>query len=164
MLQFFFTIADADNDVSTITINADDAAGMNYAEAIENAWAIINPLVNGQLVSAGVTVKVDIADFTNAAAAAISDVQEKAEFIFRSVDQFKASISLPTFVETFFVNSGAGKLVDLTQSAVIAFIDMVTGGIEDNAGTPVVSNPTTSHGEDLFALVEARQAWGKNRR
>jgi hypothetical protein len=165
MIQFFFTVEDGDGDKSTITINGSDAPGMNYEEAIENAWAIINPLVNGHLVSAGVTVIVDISGLTNAAAAAIADVQEKAEFIFRAIDsRFKATITLPTFVETFLTNTGAGKLVDLTQAAVIAFVDMITDGIADSAGTPVESNPTTSHEEDLFALVTAREAWGKSRR
>jgi len=167
MIQFFYTIEDADGDKSTITLDAEDvdlAGGFDAAFAIEFAWDIINPLINGRLISAGMTVLIPIADFTNAAAAAISDVQEKATFVFRSAENFIKKISLPTFIETFFTGAGAGKEVDLTQSAVTAFRDMVLGGIEDALVDATPTELTTSHGEPLTVFEAGYQDWGKNRR
>jgi len=159
------TIEDADGDKSIIPIDFSGAFTGDIDGLIENAWAIINPLVNGQLVDASVTISADISSLTNAAAAAIADVQEKAEFIFTDVsNQFRKSITLPTFIETFFTSSGAGKVVDVTQAAVTAFITMMTGGWDDGGGTPVTVTPTTSHFEDLLNFKTGRQAWGKNRR
>lgn len=154
-------IADADGDKSIIPIDFTGGFAGDIDALIENAWAIVNPLVNGQLVGASVTLEADITGLVNAAPAAIADVQEKAEFIFRTVGGFLKKITLPTFIETFFTGSGSGKTVDVTQSEVTAFIAMMEDGVGD--GT-VDINPTTSHGEDLFAFVEGRQSWGKNRR
>lgn len=165
MSSLNLVIQDADGDKSVIPIDFSGGFTGDITGLAENAWAIINPLVNGSLVGASVTLEADITDFTNAAAAVISDVQEKAEFIFGTLgNTFLKRITLPTFIETFFTGAGAGKEVDVTQSAVIAFIDMMENGVADGGGTPVEINPTTSHGEDLFNYVGSRQAWGKNRR
>lgn len=158
-------IEDADGDKSVMAIDFAGGFAGNIDGLIENAWAIVNPLVNGRLAGASVTLEADISGLVNAAAAAISDVQEKAEFLFREVTgNFLKTITVPTFIETFFTSAGAGKEVDLTQSAVTAFVTMMTDGVGDGGGTPVEIEPTTSHGEPLTALKVGRQAWGKSRR
>lgn len=167
-LTFFYTVADADNDKSVISLPVDEVLDdLTPDYMLKYAWDIINPLINGTLVNAGFTYEVDILEWTNAAAAAISDVQEAAEFVFRAVGDagnFIKRISLPTFVETFFTGSGAGKEVDVTQSAVTAFNTMIVDGIKhsdiDVAPAPVV----TDHGEDIKAYLKGHQKWGKNRR
>lgn len=163
----FYTVADGDNDPSVISIPVSfvdtlDGAGLAYA--VGYGWDIINPLINGTLINAGITIQVDIAGFTNTAAAAISDVQEKAEFVFHAVGGFLKRISLPTFIETFFTGSGAGKEIDVTQSAVTAFNTLITGGFHEALVSTDPLTPTTDHGEDIDAYLEGHQAWGKNRR
>jgi len=163
----FYTIADADGDQSVISIPVNfldtlDGAALLYA--VEYGWDIIRPLLNGTLVNAGITIQMDISTFTVAAAAAISDVQEKAEFVFRAVGGFIKRISLPAFIETFFTSSGAGKLVDVTQAEVTAFNTLVTDGFEEAVVSVNPLNPVTDHDEDITTFVEGHQAWGKNRR
>jgi len=163
----FYTIADADGDPSVISIPvefSDTLEGASLAFAVEYGWDIINPLINGTLINAGITIQIDIADFTNAAAAAISDVQEKAEFVYRAVGGFIKRITLPTFIETFFTGAGAGKEVDVTQSAVTAFNTLITDGFEEAlvSADPLV--PVTDHGEDITTFIKGHQAWGKSRR
>lgn len=163
----FYTIADADNDQSVISIPVsfvDTLDGAALAYAIGYGWPIINALVNGTLVNAGITVEVDISGFTNAAADALSDVQEKAEFVYRAVGGFIKRISLPTFIETFFTGSGSGKEVDVTQSAVTAFNTLITDGFHEALVSTDPLTPTTDHGEDVTNYIEGHQAWGKNRR
>lgn len=160
-----FVIEDADGDRSNIPIDFVGGFAGDIDGLIETGWAILNPLLNGTLVGASVTLEADISGLVNAAAAAIADVQEKAEFIFTDIsNNFRKTITLPTFIETFFTSSGAGKLVDITQSAVLAFISMMEDGWDDGGGTPVEVNPTTNHGEDVATFKKGRQAWGKNRR
>lgn len=163
----FYTVEDADGDQSVISIPVafvDSLDGAALAYAIGYGWDIINPLLNGHLVNAGITIQVDIAGFTNAAAAALSDVQEKAEFVYRAVGGFLKRISLPTFVETFLTASGAGKEVDITQSEVTAFNTLIVSGFHEALVSTDPLTPTTDHAEDITAYVTGHQAWGKNRR
>lgn len=165
-LVLFYTVEDADGDKSKIEIPVDDSVfALDTASFVIGAgWDIINPLVNGTLVTAGFTIEVDIAGFTNAAAAVISDVQEKAEFVYRATTGLIKRISLPTFIETFFTNAGAGKDVDTSQSAVAAFNTMMLDGIPDALVAPQYVTPVNVHGDDLDVFVAGHQAWGKNRR
>lgn len=162
----FYTIADANGDQSVISIPinfVDTLDGAALAYAVEYGWGIINPLLNGQLINCGVTIQVDIADFTNAAAAAISDVQEKAEFVYRAVGGFLKRISLPTFIETFLTGSGAGNEVDVTQSEVTAFNTLMISGFHEALVSTDPLTPVTDHNEDITTFVKGHQAWGKNR-
>lgn len=163
----FYTIADADGDQSVISIPVafvDTLDGASLAYAIGYGWPIINALITGTLVNAGVTIEVDISGFTNAAADVLSDVQEKAEFVYRAVGGFIKRISLPTFDETFFTAGGAGKEVDVTQSEVTAFNALMTGGFHEALVSTQPVTPTTDHAEDLVSFIKGHQAWGKNRR
>lgn len=160
-----FVVQDADGDKSIIPIDFSGGFTGDIDGLIENGWAILNPLLNGSLVGASVTIEADISSLTNAAASAIADVQEGAKFLFRSlIGNFPKTITLPTFIETFFTSAGAGKEVDMTNASVIAFVSMIEDGWDDGGGTPVEINPTTSHGEDIGSLEKATQSWGKSRR
>lgn len=163
----FYTIADADGDESVISIPVefvDTLEGASLAFAVEYGWDIINPLLNGTLLRAGITIEMDIAGFTNAAANVLSDVQEKAEFVFHAVGGFIKRISLPTFIETFFTGSGAGKEVDITQASVTAFNTLITDGFEEALVSTDPLLPVTDHGEDIDAFIVGHQSWGRNRR
>ena len=165
--SIFYTIEDADGDESVIDIPVSFASiidGDGLAFAVEYGWDIIEPLLNGHLVRAGVTVEVEIAAFTNTAAAVLSDVQEKATFIFRAIGGFPKSISLPTFIETFFTGAGAGKEVDVTQAAVTAFNTLIEDGFHEALVSTDPLTPVTTHGEDVDVFVSGHQSWGRNRR
>lgn len=158
----FFTIADADNDKSRIEIPVDATDPLaNIQLIVETAWDIVQPLINGELISAGFTVEADITAFTNPVAAVISDVQEGAEFVFRTAGGFLKRLTIPTFLETLFTNGGAGKEVDTALPDVAAFNAAMTGGFVNGA---VTVNPVDSRDDDIAAFVEGRQKWGKNRR
>jgi hypothetical protein len=164
MSRINLDIEDADGTSSIVPIEFEGGFTGDIHGLVETAWGIINPLVNGHLKGASITLTVDISDLTNVAAAAIADVQEGAKFVFRALNPlFKKTITLPTFIETFFTGAGANKEVDLTNSSVIAFVTAMEDGFDDGGGTPVEINPTTNHGEDLVSLEKAHQSWGKER-
>lgn len=163
----FYTIEDADGDQSVISIPVsfvDTIDGAGLAFAVAYGWPIINALVSGHLVNAGITIEMDISGFTNAAADVLSDVQEKAEFVYRAVGGFIKRVSLPTFIETFFTGSGAGKEVDVTQSQVTAFNTLMISGFHEASVSTDPLTPTTDHAEDITTFIEGHQSWGKNRR
>jgi len=163
----FYTIADADNQESVISIPVSFASiidGDGMAFAVEYGWDIINPLLNGTLVRAGITVEIDIGTFTNVAAAVISDVQEKALFTFNAVGGFIKKISLPTFIETFFTGAGANRDVDITQAEVLAFTALMEDGFHEALVSTDPLTPVTDHGEDVTTFIEGHQLWGSNRR
>jgi len=161
--QFFYNISDADGDTSRMTLDVDPTA-MTLAQIpgiAEYAWDLINPLITGHLESVGVTVDVDVSGFTNAVASVVADVQEGAEFLFKSADSFIKRLTLPTFDETKLTSGGAGSDVDTSDAAVLAFeAGMLAGLTPDSVN---FFNVQTSHGEDLTSLNKAVQKFGKNR-
>lgn len=162
MLTLFFTIADADGDKSRVEFPIEDTFVTlgNVGGIIEDVWDIINPLVNGHLVTAGFSFEADISGFTNVAAGALGDVQEKAEFVFRTVEGFVKRLNIPAFVETLFGSSGGSKDVNLADTGVAAFVTMMTDGLPVG-GDDVLF--TDTHGDALSTLEAARENWGRRR-
>lgn len=161
--QFFYNISDADGDTSRMTLDVDPTA-MTLAQIpgiAEYAWDLINPLITGHLESVGVTVDVDVSGFTNAVSSVLADVQEGAEFLFKSADSFIKRLTLPTFDETKLTSGGAGSDVNISDAAVIAFEAGMLAGLTPDAVN--FFDVQTSHGEDLTSLNKAVQKFGKNR-
>lgn len=167
-LILFYTVADADGGKSRMEYPVDDEFIDNLTDVstvVSDLWELINPLINGTLVTAGFSFETDISGFTNAAAAIIADVQEKARFNFRTVGGFLKSFSLPTFIETLFGGSGATGDVNLADTSVAAFTFAVGHGMPSPADPDNLVVFQDKHGDHLLPTVEsAIEAWGKGRR
>jgi len=87
-------------------------------------------------------------------------VQEQAQFLFRTVGGYAKLLNLPTFIETLFTNGGADKTVDLADTDVAAFVDMMESGITVSS---VVYSPSDYRGADIVSTESAVQHWGRNR-
>lgn len=162
-LIVYYTIQDAKADKSTVEIPFPDST--DVADLIDQVGPIavlINALVTGGLVAAGVKIEMDLSATGPAGfggwgpvASLASDVQEKATFALRTVLGNLKSLSLPTIDEAIMdVNS---RLVDLGDAAVQAFVTFLEDGI---GGV----EPSDYRGEDLFVLESASENWGKRRR
>lgn len=159
MISIFFTIVDAKGDTSTVTIPFPTASPLAaITAAVPAVAALINPLVTGGLRTAGFSVEIDVPTW-GPGAIIPSDVQEKAEFVFRGVNGFPKRLNLPTFDEAFF--TALSKDVDLSDPDVTAFVDFMTDGI--TAGGSLVQ-PTDIRGDDLVTLEKATENWGKRRK
>lgn len=161
--QLFYNISDADGETSRTTLDI-DPTNMTLADIpgiAQNGWDIINPLITGHLESVGMTINVDTSGFTNAVASVLADVQEGAEFLWKSANGFIKTFTLPTFDEAKFTSSGAGSDVNTADAAVLAFEAQILAGLTPNAVDffPV----TTSHGEDLTTLTKGVQKFGASR-
>lgn len=162
-VSFYYTIQDSKGQTSTVEIpflyTSLTAVTVTILNAAIAAWGeLIDPLVNGGLKSAGVKIEVDIATF-GATAALVADVQEKAEFIFRTDGGWIKRLNLPTFIEDFFFPGTSN--VDTTDTDVAAFITAMEDGITVSA---VDFEPTDTRGDDITEVVTATENWGKRRR
>ena len=156
-ISVFFRIQDAKGDTSTITIPIPDSTALTNVSGYVNAMSsILEDLINGTLVEAGFAVSVAVTPWQ--LAAPISDVQEKARFVFRGVNGFLKSISLPAVLESIF--SPGSREVNQADPAVAAFITAIVDGVEVG-GEDIEA--TDIRGDDLTNLVQATEAWGRMR-
>ena len=150
------TIEDSDLDKYTITVYKNMgysvALGDWETDTVEFLWDTIRPLIDGVLTKATSTVEHFAEGFTNNIVDVLSDNQERAKFTFRNY-YVEPILTLPTFKEGLFTNSGAGKVVDITDTDVAAFIAVMT----DGGGFGAMDK----HGTTIDFFVKAEQAWGK---
>lgn len=158
----FYTIQDADGDKSTIDIPFPNSFNMANAAAVVTAFAgVINPLLNGGLVSAGVRAEFDLSGTWGPAALLIADIQEQAQFLFRVTGGFPKLLNLPTFIETFFNSGGSQKTVDMTATEVVDFVNAMEDGL---TVATVLYQPSDYRGTDILSTESAVQHWGRNRK
>jgi hypothetical protein len=161
-VAIYFTVQDSDGDKSTFEFWFPETTPFGaLAAGVPAIAALVNPLVNGGLVTAGFKVEIDISVSWGPIAALISDVQEKAEFSMRTVNGFLTRLNLPTFDENFFV-VGTGD-VDVADPDVAAFIDFLEDGITVGGELLEPSSPRGST-EDVATVERAVENWGKRRR
>jgi hypothetical protein len=155
-IEIFFQVTDVKGDKSTVTIpipitSIDDAPGFGTAMA-----AILAPLINGALTDAGFSVPVSYVAW--GAANALSDVQEKARFAFRTITGFLKRVSLPAFLEDLF--SPGSKSVNTADLDVAAFITAMEDGVLVGGNTV---QPCDGHGDSLTNVESAVEEWGRSR-
>lgn len=164
-IEVFYTVQDADGDKSTITIPVPSATPLlDLPLFVQQMEPLLDALTNGGLVSAGFTVEVDLSAAWPAAAAVIADVQEKAQFAFRTLGGFVKRISIPTILESVFGGGGASDQVDTTNPDVMAFVAAMENGIDlTGIGGSGTVQPCDSRDDDLVSMEYAVEAWGKKR-
>lgn len=156
-ISVFYRVQDAKGDTSTITIPIPDGTLItNVAGYVTAMSSILEDLINGTLVEAGFAVTVPVTPW--ALAAPISDVQERARFVFRGINGFLKSISLPSVIESIF--SPGSREVNRADPAVAAFVTAIVDGITVS-GADIEA--VDIRGDDLTNLVQATEAWGRMR-
>lgn len=158
-ISIAFTISDAKGDQSTFSIpipNATDPTDM--IEFAQEAAQLLEPLINGTLRDVHIVMPVNFTPWS--VPSALSDLQEKARFVFRTVGGFVKHLSLPAVVESIF--SPGSKNVDLSNPDVAAFVTAMTDGITLTSTNTV--EPVDVRNEDITELEAATEAWGKARR
>lgn len=164
-ITLFYTITDGSIPAHTSKVEFPLHPSTSFDDAvaaIEAIWDLVNPLTAGRLVSAGFTVEADISAFTNPVALVLSDIQERAHFIFRTVNGFLKRIGIPAVAEGIFGSGGAADTVDTTDPDVAAFVAAMETGV--NILPSGLVTVTDRRGENLEVLESAVEAWGKTRR
>lgn len=150
-----FTITDGKGEQSTLGIHLPSgttvADAQTFVSGMDNLLAAI---IDGGIAQASVTVPLST-EFLLSAAGVNSDVQEKALFVWKAINSAsKASLSVPTILESVFV--AGSKLIDVTNVDVAAFLAAMLNGITG-------ISPVNIADVDLSQLITAREAWGKYR-
>lgn len=156
-IRTFYTVKDGKGDASTITIDIpDNTATANIVLFTQQMASLLDDLIAGGITEIGFSLPVPwVAQVPDAA----SDLQEAAQFIFRTAGGFIKRMRIPSIWENKF--SAGTRLVNQAETNVAAFIAAMEDGIEVVAGTTV--SPENAHGEDVELLESAVEAWGRAR-
>lgn len=168
VITLYWIIQDAKGDKSRLEIQV--PSGTSYDNARDFLITIsetLRQLSTGGLNSAGVSFEFDLSAANGAlgfagwgpVATLISDVQEKAEFIFQTAGGFLKRLNIPAFDESLFVPNSS--VVDTSDALVAEFVTAMEDGITVNA---TLIEPVDLRGEDLEVLTAAAENWGKRRR
>lgn len=157
--QVFITVQDAKGLQSTLIVHLPFATvpqdAIDFAELLVDE---VDPLIKAGVVAAGVTFATDIAGHETIQAT--SDVQEKGEFAFRTVNNFLFRFALSGFDENFVVASS--QQIDLTDANVIDLVDaMIDGLIVPSTATVI---PVDSRAEDLTVLESGLERFRRRAR
>lgn len=155
-----FTFRDRKGKESTTVINVpSDLAMPSLIDFAQQAAAIVSQLTRGALVRVGITIGVDISSVVGVSSEAFedADVEEKAYFSFLTTNGFRTRVNLPTLNEGKVVD-GSDQL-DLNDLDVQTFVDMMLDGlsVDDGAAGTITVTPVDKRGEELVALLEARE-------
>jgi len=164
--RIVLTVRDADNDTAPCSIRVSVDGATTIAEIAEDYAHVFADMIGNFLTGRYLDVKVELepdttgwANFNTPEVA--SDVEEKAVVKVRSaIDGTKPfTISIPTVYEGYFVNDGAGKILDITQADVLALYallteDIISGGLDC----------VDSHGTDLVQVISGEQSFKARKR
>lgn len=94
---------------------------------------IINDFVKGQIVSATLSIGLDVSALTGNTNETDSDVQEVGGFEFLAEDGFVTKVNLPTFPTSLTV--AGTEQIDIADTDVDAFVEAMLTGIAVTGGT-----------------------------
>jgi hypothetical protein len=163
MAKAFLTLVlqDSDADTSTvsvfISVDTGDTVTSLTTDYAQVFWDVVRPVVNGVLIRVNITIDPDISGWTNNTPALISDVEEKAILTLRPCDNGRpVKMSIPTIKEDIFYGTGAGRLVDVTNSDYQALKFVLENGVVDGG-----IGMTDSHSVDICQVLYGEQFFGK---
>lgn len=155
-----YSIQDAKGQTSVTKINFPENADIAVLKDFVTTTAtMINAIITGKIISAGIGLEVDLAGATIRATPLInSDVEEGARFNWATALNTNTQFRIPTFDEAFLFDGT--QEVDTTDAAVIAFTERILNG--RTVGLTNVS-PSDDRGEDVNTLVSARESFQSTR-
>ena len=121
---------------------------------------LIDPLIDGVIKDAGAVIGVDISGLgLKTSAISGSDVEEGALFTFRSTEGAPTKFRLPTFDETYGLETG--QAVDTSAPDVDSFIQRIINGDTQGATTVRFAD---SRGNNVDNLVSAKDSFRRRKR
>ena len=159
-IELLTTIIDQAGRQSTFTVNVPFATDPVQAlEAAQEMLPLTDALTVGKIIRAGIFLGVDLSGVD--ALGALSDVQEKAAYLYRTLNNFPVNVSIPAFDEAKIDNLNA--VVDRTDADVIAWEAAIISGI----ATPIFTGTVAfvdSRGEDIVSVESAIEAFRPRKR
>lgn len=158
------TIEDRKGKKSTTIIHLPpNLPNLGRYQAIAGNWMdSVDRVIKGRIVYAGITFGMELEGGIRTEADPLSDVEEGARFVFNTLNGYKTQFRIPTFDETKIIEGT--REVNLTDADVETLLENVIDGIDDD-DTVVVNrqNVTDNRGEDIVALVSAKESFVRSR-
>lgn len=146
---------------SEILDGADLEDGATYESMGDNLLQDLEPVIDGQIISADWRLPVGF-DFTPQTAAVDCDIEHSATFIWRTAGGYLTKFVVPTFKETLYI--AGTKLVNAANAAVIDWVNTIIDGPDAMAGVPEDRfNMTDNRGDDIVALEKAYETFRHSR-
>lgn len=156
------TVRDDKGEKSVVRIFVPEPAGTvtvtNILGDLTTIGNFLTPLLGGEIETLRFCIELDVSGLSNNAMVANSDVEEGAQFMFRTAGGFVSRIRLPTFLETLLIANS--NQVDLSQTAVSNFVDFMDG----TTGLGFLGSPTDYREDDIVTLTSALESFRKSRR
>jgi len=158
------TIHDKDGDTFPCFIRFSVDSSATLLSVAEDYAHVFFDMVNNFLTGAAKECRVEFEPDTGdwpgfgGNPGTLSDVEEKVHVMVRSAIPGTSlyRFTIPTIFEGYFTNDGAGKVLDITMSDVLALYALLTEDIS-SGGLDAVD----FHGTDLIQVVSSHQFFGK---
>ena len=160
--SILYSIRDAKGAVSNMKINLPSSTAFSDVILFVPEFAeLVNDVINGQIVRAGVAFEVDLPAFGTPSID--SDVEEGARFNYRTSGGFLSAFRIPTFLESKIVDGG--QAVDTADVDVLALDVAMRNGIDlDGVGGSGIIAPSDQRDEDIVSLTSATESFTSTRR
>jgi hypothetical protein len=155
-----YSVQDAKGKISTVKINFPSNVDIGQVASFAGDTAtMINNIIKGRIVDAGIGLAVDLSGATiRSAPDPDSDVEEGARFQFEAASGAITGFRLPTFDEAKLV--AGTKNVDLADTDVDTFVDRILAGKTTGL---VNASPSDDRGSDIVNLASARENFQSSR-
>lgn len=156
-IQSFIRVIDSKGNESTINFNHPLSVDIGaLKETLKSTAALIDSLIRGQVIGAGIELIVDLPGSLGLKASAIigSDIEEGVRFAFESASGGQTTFRLPTVNETYL--TGMGVLDVVADGIVDDFIQRIIGG-----KTVGLSNarPSDAYGSDVVTFLGGTESF-----
>lgn len=150
-----FTIRDNKGKTSTTEVKIPTGIDIdNMIEFAQDLAGLLDAITNGQIISVGIGISVDLSALgLTAAAGSTADVEEKGQFQFQTVGGYYTTVNVPAISDTDVVDGS--DVLDQTDADIAAFIAAMTAGLTLTDASTV--QPTDSREDDITTLVYARE-------
>ena len=160
--EVVYTFQDDSGDTATASIHIPTAFSLSqYTEFARSMADLVDNIVHGIIISADLTISIDISALTGNAVTPFADVEEIGAFQFITADNRPVLVNVPGIAESN-VLAGSDDL-SVIDATVAAFITAMETGIVVTGGT---IPPCDVNEDDIIDTVYAREqfrASGKRR-
>lgn len=161
-VEGIWSIEDAKGKITSFGVNFPDNVDVPLVtgDFMRSTAALIDEFIDGKIVGSSASINVNLDGVTlKTAPITGSDVEEGATFSFRSTAGAPTVMRLPTFDETFGLETGSA--VDLAAPDVDDFVQRIIAGDTQGATTVRFSD---AHGNNVAALGRAKEQFKKSRK
>lgn len=156
-IQSFLRVVDSKGNESTINFNHPINVDIGVLKsAIRSTAALIDAVIRGQVIGAGIELVVNLPGGLGLKTSAIvgSDIEEGVRFAFEATSGGQTIFRVPTVNETWL--TGGGILDTTSGDAVDDFIQKVIAG-----STVLLSNarPSDAYGSDIVSFIGGTESF-----